>query len=181
MCAAMTAPPVVAPWRLFLGLWPSAHVAAALQRHAEQWHWPRTARRTPQERLHVTLHFLGNVPVERLPALQQGMRLDWRGSGLVLDRAAVWPGGIAVLEAGTVPPELEDLHARLGEALARLGLPVETRPYRPHVTFARKAQGARPPAEFDAIRWQADPGYVLVRSLPGGRGYLTVQRFGAGA
>lgn len=177
----MNAPRPVAPWRLFLGLWPAAPVTAALQAHSACWDWPAAARRTQPQRLHATLHFIGDVAVERLPALQQALACDWAGCDLVLDRAAVWPGGIAVLEAGTVPAALTRLHACLGQALARLDLPLETRRYRPHVTLAREARGARPPPAFEPLVWPVDPGYVLVRSLPGGRGYLSVHRYGAAA
>lgn len=163
--------------RLFLGLWPSPAMRSALQEHADVWQWPASARRTHPERLHITLHFLGEVPATRLADLQQGLAMHWAGCELVLDRAEVWPGGIAVLEAQEVPRELAQLHAQLGERLQELAMPVETRRYRPHVTFARKAVGARPPGGFAPLRWMAGPEFLLVRSLPGGRGYEPIQRF----
>jgi 2'-5' RNA ligase len=163
-------------WRLFLGVWPPPEVRTQILQCADAWQWPASARRTAPERMHITLHFLGNVPVERVPALQQGLSCQWAGCTLELDRAEVWPGGIAVLEASRVPPALADLHARLGEALQRLDVAVETRPYRPHVTLARKGQGARP-SEFAPIRWEAPPRYALMRSLAGGQGYAPVQDF----
>lgn len=171
-----TPPP--ASLRLFLGLWPATLERIALQRHADAWHWPASARRTRPERLHLTLHFLGEVATDRLPALKEGLELEWEGCELLLDQAQVWPGGIAVLEAGIVPPALQRLHAVLGERLAGLGFPVEARPYRPHATLARKAGGARPPAGFRPLPWPTGPHYHLVRSLPGGRGYETLQVFG---
>lgn len=166
-----------ASWRLFLGLWPAPAVREALVRNARGWTWPPGARRTQPERLHATLHFLGNVEVERIAPLQQALPRDWDGCLLELDRAEVWPGGIAVLEASHVPAPLLDLHARIAAVLQRLALPVETRRYRPHVTLARKAQGAQAPA-FAPISWQLAPHYLLVRSLPGGRGYEPVQARG---
>ena len=162
------------PWRLFLGLWPTSETRDQVARHADAWQWPAAARRTTAERLHITLHFLGNVAAARVPALTQGLSFDWPGCTLELDRAEVWPGGIAVLEASHVPPELAQLQARLGAALAELGVPVETRRYRPHVTLARKGQGARVP-EVAAIRWETGKRYALVRSLPGG--YVPVHEF----
>ncbi|HSV84244.1 MAG TPA: RNA 2',3'-cyclic phosphodiesterase [Ramlibacter sp.] len=165
------------PWRLFLGLWPGAEEQAALRQHLAQWQWPPQARRTPPERLHITLHFIGDVPAERVPLLRRELAVPWAGCMLRLDRAEVWPGGIAVLEAQTVPDALADLQVRLAEALVRLELPVESRRYRPHVTLARKARGARPPAA-DAITWSAPPGYLLLRSVPGGGGYVPLQAFG---
>jgi 2'-5' RNA ligase len=170
--------PAVPTMRLFLALWPPPPLRAALAAHADAWQWPAAARRTRTERLHATLHFLGSVPAQRLPVLQEGLRVDWPGCDLLLDQPQVWPGGIAVLEACVVPPALAALHATLGERLEALGVPVETRRYRPHVTFARKAAGARPPSTTGSLRWQLGPGYVLVQSLPGGRGYVPVQVFG---
>jgi 2'-5' RNA ligase len=163
--------------RLFLALWPPPEAHAALIAHAGAWSWPASARRTPAERLHITLHFLGNLDAALLPRLRQELALSWDGCDLVLDRAEVWPGGIAVLEAGEVPTALQQLHARLAERLAALDLPVETRRYRPHATLARKATGAHAPASFAPLRWRAGSGYTLVQSLPGGRGYEILQSF----
>lgn len=162
--------------RLFLALWPGATVRDRLVALADRWPWPPQARRTAPDKLHLTLHFLGNVPAERLPDLQRGLAAEWRGCELVLDRGTVWPGGIAVLEASRVPAELAGLHAALAQDLRGLGLPVESRPYRPHVTLARKAAGVRLP-DFEPLPWRAGPGYALVRSVGGG-GYETVQAFG---
>ncbi|HVE53705.1 MAG TPA: 2'-5' RNA ligase family protein, partial [Ramlibacter sp.] len=77
-----------------------------------------------------------------------------------------------------VPPALAVLHADLAARLRLLQLRVETRRYRPHVTLARKAFGSRPPAGFAPLTWHAGPGYALVHSLPGGRGYEAIQCFG---
>ena len=170
--------PEPASVRLFIGLWPPPAAHAALLAHAGGWSWPAPARRTPPERLHVTLHFLGEVATEILPALRRQLALPWSGCELLLDRPTVWPGGIAVLEASAVPAPLAGLRAALAGRLQGLGLPVEERPYRPHVTLARKAAGARAPADFAPVAWQAGPAYALVRSLPGGRGYETLQSFG---
>jgi RNA 2',3'-cyclic 3'-phosphodiesterase len=172
----MATPPP--PLRLFLALWPPAEVAAALRAHSDAWTWSAGARRTAPERLHITLHFIGEVPAANAPPLQQALQVGWTGCELELDRSEVWPGGIAVLEASRVPPSLVALHAALGDRLRERGLPVESRRFRPHVTFARKAQGSRPPAGFAPLRWRVEAEYLLVQSLPGGRGYVPIQRFG---
>ena len=166
------------PLRLFLALWPAPALREALAARADGWTWTAAARRTPADKLHVTLHFLGDVAPARLPALRTGLAVDWTGCELVFDREAVWPGGIAVLEASEVPTALAALHARLGERLQALDLPVETRRWRPHVTFARKAAGAHPAAGSQPLRWHAGPGYVLVQSMPGNGGYVPLQAFG---
>lgn len=173
----MTAPEP-ATVRLFLGLWPEPATMPALAAHAGAWSWTPGARRTPPERLHITLHFLGNVAAARLPQLREALELPWGGCELLLDRATVWPGGIAVLEATQVPAALARLHAGLGERLLALDLPPETRPYRPHATLARKAVGSRPPAMAQPLRWPCGPRYALVRSHGGGRGYETLHTYG---
>ena len=163
--------------RLFLALWPAPALLDELLAHAAAWTWPARARRTRPERLHLTLHFLGNVPAERVPELRSALAMKWTGCELALDCACVWAGGIAVLEATQLPAELAQLHAALAERLRAMEIPVEERPYRPHVTLARKAQGAVPPA-FTPLRWTAGPRYALVRSVGGGGGYETLQCFG---
>lgn len=164
--------------RLFLALWPDADTSAALQAAAAAWSWPAAARRTRPERLHVTLHFLGAVDAARLRALRDGLAMRWKGCELELDAPQVWPGGMAVVEARQVPAGLAALHDELGARLRALDIAVEARRYRPHVTLARKAFGARPPVPFVPVRWRSGPFFELVQSLPGGRGYEPVERFG---
>lgn len=159
-------PPTV---RLFLALWPTPPVRRALQDLQARWQWPPAAAVVDPARLHITLHFLGQVPQERVDELRVALavRVEPHVLALAQGRATVWPGGIAVLEL-QAPPELQALHADLSRALQSLGWPVEERRYRPHVTFARRAQGARVAGEAceEMPEWQVDEGYVLVRSSP---------------
>lgn len=173
----MSAEPSDTP-RLFLALWPAPEVRDAVAAHADRWTWPAAARRTRPERLHVTLHFLGPVAASRLPRLRQALDVPWSGCALGFDHGEVWPGGIAVLEATEVPPPLARLHAQLAQRLQELEIGVDARPYRPHVTLARRASGAQAPADAPALRWQAAARYLLVQSLPGGRGYEPLHAFG---
>lgn len=164
--------------RLFLALWPPPAVRDTLLAHMRQWQWTPLARPTPPERLHLTLHFIGAVPEVRLDELKARLRAPFLPFTLELAQPEVWPGGIAVLCTTQAPAALQTLHAQLGERLRALGLPVDERPLRPHVTLARKAQGARWPAQRDAIAWEVSGGYALVRSLGNGQGYQTLQVFG---
>ncbi len=137
--------------------------------------WPHGARPVPAQKLHLTLHFLGAVARGRLPELRAALDISSPRFELTLARAAVWPGGVAVLEpAAGVPAPLAALHRRLGEALRACGLPVEARPFRPHVTLARRAAGAALPASAAPVRWPAQ-GHVLVESE---RGYRVLHAFG---
>jgi len=152
--------------RLFLALWPDPGVRAALRDWRDAWQWPRGATPVHTDKLHLTLHFLGEVPRARLPGLVEGFAAPCAPFRLEVGRAVAWPHGLAVLEPLGNPPALLALHARLGEALVALGLQPEARAYRPHVTMARRAHGAGLPAERPAISWDVQ-GYALVESCAG--------------
>lgn len=165
--------------RLFLALWPGASLREQLLAARDAWTWPRHAGPVPAGSLHVTLHFLGSLPREKVTALADGLDVPVGRATLVLTRAVLWPRGIAVLEPDAVPAPLVALHAALGDALLGLGVPVETRPWRPHATMARRATGAQPPATIAPIRWPLR-GYALIESLAlQGGGYRVVRRYPA--
>jgi len=164
--------------RLFLALYPPAATRQALLDHSAAWEWPAAARRTPPDRLHITLHFLGAVLTVRLDELKDALRVPFEPFELQLTTPQVWPGGLAVLCAQAVPPALQALHASLAERLAALAVPVEERALRVHVTLARQAKGARRPSGAQPVHWPARDGYALVQSLQGGKGYQALQRFG---
>jgi 2'-5' RNA ligase len=161
--------------RLFLALWPDEATRESLAAAQRAWTWTAGAALVPREKLHVTLHFLGPVPATRFGALQP--LFDTRGEPFTLTtgnaRHHVWPGGIAVLEFAA-PPALQRLHAALGKALREHEFAIEDRPYRPHVTFARKAGGARPPGIPPPFAWHCDGTWSLVRSSPR-EGYQLVE------
>ncbi|MDD2729106.1 RNA 2',3'-cyclic phosphodiesterase [Malikia sp.] len=162
--------------RLFLALWPDAAGRAALREQALCWGWPDAARRYEEADWHLTLHFLGRLPSDRLAGLRAGLAVDFEPFELMLDRAELWRG-IAVLTCEQIPPPLLRLHAALGQALRRLGLAPDPRPYRPHLTLARSAIGALMPPEPPAIAWPVR-GYALVRSTGDARWrYDAVQQY----
>jgi RNA 2',3'-cyclic 3'-phosphodiesterase len=152
--------------RLFLALWPDPALRHQLKEWRDAWTWPRGASPVHPDKLHVTLHFLGALPSERLPELLEGFAVPFEPFRLDLTRAALWHNGIAVLEPSLTPPGLADLHARLSGTLVALGLQPETRHYRPHVTMARRAGGATPPPSGPPVLWSVD-GYCLVESRNG--------------
>jgi len=165
------------PARLFVALWPGPEVAQALQAWGRRWPGTAAAQPVAAQRLHLTLHFLGDVPRERLPGLTSALALPFTPFVLSLGRAALWPGGIAVLEPERMPAPLVRLHAAIGETLKRLSLPTEARSFRPHVTLARRARMAAAPASGPAVRWPVR-GFVLVESQPpADGGYRIVQRY----
>jgi RNA 2',3'-cyclic 3'-phosphodiesterase len=163
--------------RLFIALWPDSAVRRDLAAWRDGWRWPRSATPVRTERLHMTLHFIGDVERERVPELADALQLPFDEFTLKFGRAVLWPHGVAVLEPDTVPVPLVELHAGLGAVLKRLALPVDARPFRPHVTLARRAAGASPPLGGPAITWAIDR-YVLMESTLGvDGGYTQVRDF----
>lgn len=166
-----------APLRLFIGLWPDGVTRDALMAWQQSWTWPGTASLVRPERLHLTLHFLGDVPAMRLGDLVAALRVPFAHFSLRFGHGELWPRGTAVVLPEHVPDELDKLHSNLSTALERIGMHAESRPYRPHVTLARRAFGAAMSLEPPRLNWQVNDGYALVRSLPGGRGYEILERF----
>jgi RNA 2',3'-cyclic 3'-phosphodiesterase len=171
------APHAGKPLRLFIALWPGEALRQAIAAWQQAWSWPPQAALVKAERLHLTLHFLGNVAAARLPGLAQAMRVPFEPFTLTLGQPEVWPNGVAVVLPDRAPAALLRLHAALGQELLALDLPVDERPYRAHVTLARRAHRAKAPPHALDLRWRIDEGFVLVQSLPGGTGYEVLERF----
>ena len=164
--------------RLFLALWPTPGLRNKLLAWRDAFDWPAGAALVAPDKLHLTLHFIGPVARERIDAVGAGIALATGSFELRFGRAELWPGGIVVLRPLASPDGLLALHRRLGEAVRALGLPTETRPYRPHVTVARKADGAALRFEPEPLRWRVRS-HVLVESRPGrGGGYVVLRRYG---
>lgn len=162
--------------RLFLALWPDSGIRHALRAERDRWDWPRGASPVDAAKLHLTLHFLGAIPTERLPALQAGLAVPFSPFSLSLGVPKLWSHGIAVLEPHAESPALLQLHAHLSDALVALGLEPEARTFRPHVTLARRANNAVVPPEGDKLAWDVG-GYALVESTPGNGGYTVLQEY----
>ncbi len=160
--APATAAPATA--RLFLALWPTPGGAAALAQRLGLAPEAAHGRRVPPQ-IHLTLHFLGAVPRQQLPTLVEGLRVPFAPFDLALRRCERWPRGMLVALPDEPPPALADLHAALGAALRRLGLPVEQRAFRPHVTLARRYDGPVPAPLANPVRWHVTR-YALVESRP---------------
>jgi 2'-5' RNA ligase len=126
-------------------------------------HAPRWVGRDGQ---HVTLAFFGEVPESRVPALtaalgrtvgRPSMHLRLAGAGTFPERGA--PRVLWVGVDGDVA-ELAELAAAAAEAARSVGVPVDRRPYRPHLTVGRWRSG-RPAdaaltdrlADYDGPAW----------------------------
>jgi 2'-5' RNA ligase len=158
---------------LFLALWPDADTRRVIAAWQKQWSWPAGARLVAPQDLHLTMHFIGQVDAQQLPLLKQGLTVDFEAFEIELGHAEQWSGGLALLSPERLPGAMLALHARMGEALLASGLKLEARTFRPHLTLARRAVGAAPPAEPMHWCWRVN-GYALVQSL---QGYQPLQHY----
>ncbi len=144
--------------------------------------------------IHLTLRFLGEIDPARLetavPAWREAAArapaLRFRVAGI-----GVFPpsGSPRVLWAGIegIEPEgsLAALAASLEAGATAAGAPGETRAFRPHLTIARAARGARPgiPPSEELPGWEIEADeVVLYRSelLPEGARHTPLSRFALG-
>jgi 2'-5' RNA ligase len=163
--------------RLFLALWPDEAVLLRIAEHARCWCFPPGCLRYGPRDWHVTLHFLGSVETERLPGIADAADTPVEPFELLLDRPQLWARGLAVLGAQRVPSALQDLHQRLGDALAGQGLPVEGRIYRPHVTLARRAEAAIAPTDHPGVAWPVKDFALVLSTGKPDRRYEVICRY----
>lgn len=151
--------------RLFVGLWPDEAVRDEIVAHAQTWVWPRQARPTRRERLHLTLCFLGELPTQRLPEVIERLPVAFEPFELRLAQPEVWAGGVAVLRPLEIPAALHGLQQRLQWALRWHAAPWLPRrsSFAPHVTLARDVPAALPPRHCLPIAWPV-AGYTLIES-----------------
>ncbi len=166
------APSAVKSRRLFFALWPDA---AQRERLAEAVHAAvrgSGGRPVPAAQMHLTLVFLGAVPAPRVAQLTdiagaaaQAARLPGGSIELPLDRLEHWrrPQVLCALPARP-PAPLGALAARLIESLREAGFAPDLKPFRPHVTVARKVARPSEPASLPPVRWRFDA-FALIESL----------------
>jgi len=149
--------------RLFVGLFPDAAVQAAIDAHRRDWWWPRGHRLTRPARMHLTLHFLGDVDAAGAQRVREALAdVHLPPLDLVLDRSCTWKNDIAVVQPAP-HAGLDALHAAVVEAVRRAGLPVRDERFAPHLTIARQARGAARPPQMAPVPWRVDA-FVLVAS-----------------
>lgn len=136
--------------RLFVAVEPSARVRSAAAAAAEDLRagldarrWSGSFRWIPEENLHLTVWFLGEVSDSRAPAVLDALRppltepaFDLRISGL----GVFPPSGrarVVWMDVRSGADALARIHAAVGARLLPLGFRPEGRPYAAHLTLAR--------------------------------------------
>ena len=153
--------------RVFFALWPRETTRRELLRVTRTAVRRSGGKATPPGNLHITLAFLGPVTEADLERVVEVPPIPSPEFSIEFDRLGFWRGSrVLWLGASRVPAALLDLERTLWDALVTIGFERERRPYRAHVTLARKA---KPVAEaIDPLRWPVSE-LVLVESRPGAR------------
>jgi 2'-5' RNA ligase len=152
--------------RVFFALWPDEAVREGLSRLARRLNGD--GRPVPAEHLHLTLAFPGTVPsgvVSRLIARMRSVevpaiRLRLDALGHFARPRIAWVG------PSEVPEALAELSSALNGICAEVGVRMELRSFRPHVSLRRGVTRFQP-ACVAPLDWLADR-IVLVESGQGG-------------
>jgi len=114
-----------------------------------------------EDNLHLTLKFLGEIPITRIPALSEACSESIKqiepfeliikdcGTFPPLGKPKVLWIGIEDADAGAQTTHLQRLHAAIEDSCAAQGFEREARRYHPHLTIARirEAKDSRAVAE----------------------------------
>lgn len=151
--------------RIFTAISIPKNIMGQIVSHLPNWQAQLSFQKWVDPRdLHITLHFIGDMPVSSVSSIQTAMeKAASQSSGFSLELSKL--GGFGREERPSVlwlglkrlPAELLHLHQMLGQSLhSEMGYTPETRPYRPHVTLARK-YNADAPCSSEKLHKLSDP------------------------
>jgi len=169
--------------RVFFALWPPPEAARQLSAVADAFAKCAGGRATRQATVHLTLAFIGDVPLERLPDLERAARnVRAEAFDLTLDQFGLWHHN-RIFWAGcsVVPPALVELAGALSAAFQTAGFDVADarRSFTPHVTLVRKVKSLDAPLlPGQMLSWRCTK-FVLLRSQlsASGASYQTLAEF----
>ena len=168
--------------RLFFALWPDDGLREGLVQLARD-HGHGSGRWVRRENLHVTLVFLGAVDGPRRACVESAADgIRGQSFTLELDRIAWWSRP-RVLSAGCsrMPSALLDLVTELKRGCQGCGFEPERRPYRAHLTLARKVATGQRSTTVEAQAWRVrDFCLVESRTLTTGAEYSVLRTWALG-
>jgi 2'-5' RNA ligase len=164
--------------RLFFALWPEAGLRKSLHQLGRHMRTRIGGRVVSADRIHLTLAFLGDVPVARIDTLCAiGESIRGKRFELELTRAGCWKRGqVGWIAPTAMPAAFEQLVSALRQCLSESGFSADEKPFAPHVTLLRKASCQTQPEQPEApYRWRvADFSLIRSRTLPTGPAYSTL-------
>jgi 2'-5' RNA ligase len=178
--------------RLFFALWPDEPMRQAMAQAIRGAARASGGRPVPAGNLHVTLAFLGSLPERRLAelgeaarGLAEALRCPAGTSAsegpleLIFDRLEHWPAAQLLCALPAEPPARVAVVARaLQDALVGRGFTPDLKPFRPHVTVARKVVHASTAAKMHPVSWRfTELALIESRTLREGALYSVVESY----
>ena len=164
--------------RLFFALWPDDKTRKQLNSFNQSIS-QNGLRKLKADNLHITLLFLGNTDAATEGLLRKKVdSIRIQPFVLTLDQLDLWrKAKILCLTTQQYDPQLGVLVDALNHIAEQCGMHIEGRPYKPHITLARKAQKLID-INVLPIQWQADS-FCLIESssTPDGVHYQVLQRW----
>ena len=160
--------------RLFLALWPTPEFRRQIAAGVQGWLGDQSSHAQRPDQWHTTLVFIGYVDpivVEAVEDLASSVACE--PFALSFDHLDHWrKSGIACLTASSTPPPLQQLVAELEAALDAASVGYDQRPYRPHLTLARKVARLAQKGPIAPLEWQVED-FALMESIssPAGSRY----------
>lgn len=151
--------------RLFFALWPDDTTRQQCVKIMLAINNGKTRPVDPAN-LHLTLLFLGSVVSDKEAAFREGAAIISAPKiTLRFDHLNFWKKpGVLCLTTADSSPELMALVDNLAIVAGKLDIPIDERPFKPHVTLAKKAKEPMT-LEFEPIIWRSES-FCLVESCP---------------
>ncbi|MDX1443638.1 MAG: RNA 2',3'-cyclic phosphodiesterase [Gammaproteobacteria bacterium] len=166
--------------RLFFALWPDEPTRTAISEVAATAVPEAGGKPVPPDNYHITLRFLGNVDEKKMKSLRKAAELTFgMEQHIRLDRLGFWEGpGVVWLGCQKSQDDLLRLVVNLNTELGGVGFPHENRPFRPHVTLARKGEQEPTTPLARGLDWHSSE-FVLVASTQDDKGskYEVLERY----
>ncbi|HTU68089.1 MAG TPA: RNA 2',3'-cyclic phosphodiesterase [Steroidobacteraceae bacterium] len=127
--------------RLFFALQPAEAQGAGLVEAVAPLVAQLGGQRVPASNLHATLCFVGAVAAEKLPLLcAAAARVRGNPATLDFDALDYWDKPEVIVATSPEAESARDLSARLFEQTIAAGFAPDRKPFRPHLTLARKVR-----------------------------------------
>ena len=149
--------------RLFFALWPDKQTRLHLVR-LNRVIEAKGFKPVLPHNLHATLVFLGAVDTDTEVLIKQTtLEISTKPFELKFDQLSYWSKPkVLCLTCSHIPLEVDGLIVALNRRVASYGLPIEARPYVPHITLTRHAHYL-PDIKFEPIVLRAQA-FVLAES-----------------
>ena len=153
--------------RLFFALWPDDALRHSLYKETRRAVRASGGKPVPVDNFHITLAFLGHLDTAGMAVARAAadatvgecFELVMERLGFWAETRVVWLGPAMIPEAGS------RFAIGLRDALRARGINVDTRPFLPHLTLARKVTKPGNLGSMRAVRWPVRE-FTLVHSIP---------------